>query len=215
MEGKSFFPNMYRFIGQPYVQDWFPRKLNPVTARYWQEAVKGTISPAGVKTTSPWTHVFHHSVLQILPPLLALLCVGEDVRGGAVGRALSQLLPIILHQGGPAHQLHGGELLQKVPEMESRWPGVKEVWLLLERAREPALIWRRCKKSHLYLGISSSFLSALILCTRSDCSLSYGERMTYSTTLFRAWDTKVTSCYSKARPDERRAVLSVATLLLN
>lgn len=44
--------------------------------------------------------------------------------------------------------------------------------------------------SYLYLGISSSFLSALILCTRSDCSLSYGERMTYSTTLFRAWNKK-------------------------
>lgn len=76
--------------------------------------------------------MFHHSVLQILPPLLALLCVGEDVCGGAVGRALSQLLPIILHQGGPAHQLHGGELFQKVPENEERRPGVRNVFLLLE-----------------------------------------------------------------------------------
>lgn len=72
--------------------------------------------------------MFHHSVLQVLPPLLALLCVGEDVCGGAVGRALSQLLPIILHQGGPAHQLHGGELLQKVPENENGWPGVRRFY---------------------------------------------------------------------------------------
>lgn len=66
------------------------------------------------------THMFHHSVLQILPPLLAFFCVREDVCGGAVRWAFSQLLPIILHQGGPAHQLHGGELFQKVPKNERR-----------------------------------------------------------------------------------------------
>ncbi|TNN54187.1 hypothetical protein EYF80_035615 [Liparis tanakae] len=45
---------------------------------------------------------------------------GEDVCGRTVSGALSQLLPIILHQGGPAHQLHRGELLQKVPRNDGR-----------------------------------------------------------------------------------------------
>ncbi len=61
------------------------------------------------------TYMLHHSVLQVLPPFLSLFCVREDVCGGAVRWALSQLLAIILHQGGPAHQLHSGELLQKLP----------------------------------------------------------------------------------------------------
>lgn len=67
------------------------------------------------------TYMLHHSVLQVFPPLLSLLWVREDVCGRAVSWALSQLLPIILHQGGPAHQLHSGELLQKVPRDGRGW----------------------------------------------------------------------------------------------
>lgn len=63
--------------------------------------------------------MLYHSVLQILPPFLSLLGIRKDIRGRAVGWAVSQLLPIILNQWGPAHQLHCGELFQKVPIIES------------------------------------------------------------------------------------------------
>lgn len=61
------------------------------------------------------TYMLHHSVLQVLPPFLPFLWIREHICRWAVGWALSQLLPIILHQTGPAHQLHSGELLQQVP----------------------------------------------------------------------------------------------------
>lgn len=57
-----------------------------------------------------------HSVFKVLPSLLSILIVGKDISGRTVRRALAQLLPIILHQRGPAHQLHGGELLQEIPD---------------------------------------------------------------------------------------------------
>lgn len=62
-----------------------------------------------------WAYMLHHSVLEVFPPLLALFWIRKDICGRAVRWALSQLFPIILHQGGPAHQLHSGELFQKVP----------------------------------------------------------------------------------------------------
>lgn len=66
------------------------------------------------------TYMLHHSVLQVLPPFLRFLWIREHICGWAVGWALSQLLPIILHQSGPAHQLHSGELLQQVPGKTGR-----------------------------------------------------------------------------------------------
>lgn len=59
------------------------------------------------------TYMLHHSVLQVLPPVLPLFWIREDDSGGAVSGAFSQFLPIVLYQGGPAHQLHSGELFQK------------------------------------------------------------------------------------------------------
>lgn len=65
------------------------------------------------------THMLHHSVLQILPPLLSLLWIGKDIGGRAVRWAISQFLSIIIDQWGPAHQLHCGELFQKIPAYEN------------------------------------------------------------------------------------------------
>ena len=68
-----------------------------------------------LRRTLQRTHVFHHPVLQVPPPLLPLLAGGEDVSGGVVFGTFPQLCPVVFHHGGPAHQLHCGELLQELP----------------------------------------------------------------------------------------------------
>lgn len=66
------------------------------------------------------TYMLHNSVLQVFPPLLPILWIRKHIRGWAVRWAISQLLPIVLHQGGPAHQLHGSELLKKIPRKKRK-----------------------------------------------------------------------------------------------
>lgn len=102
--------------------------------------------------------MLHHSVLQILPSLFALLWIWKDVCGRAFRWALTQLLPIILHQGGPAHQLHRGKLFQKVP-MNGRWRYYKNLPVLKLCSRAYAHDVRLYLSCYIHFLLSSKHTS--------------------------------------------------------
>lgn len=123
------------------------------------------------------TYMLHHSVLQILPPLLPLLWIRKDVCGRAVGWALSQLLPIILHQRGPAHQLHSGELFQKVPK-NGRWEILKIPLcssLAVQRMHMMSVYVKSCYDHSLLSGKHTTASAILyspgtkVLCQKNSC----------------------------------------------